>query len=43
MMLGPLQVSYDDRVLAPRSWTLAQAEWGARLWRQTSGGPALEL
>lgn len=37
---GRLRVAYDDRVLAPRSWTMAQAEWAASLW---PGGPVLEL
>ena len=37
---GPLHVSYDDRVLAPRPWTMAQADWAAALW---PGGPVLEL
>lgn len=28
---GPLTIEYDDRVLTPRSWTLAQSEWAAEL------------
>lgn len=38
-----LQIAYDHRVLAPRPWTLAQAEWAADLWRRSAGGPVLEL
>ncbi|MBO0811512.1 MAG: RsmD family RNA methyltransferase [Microlunatus sp.] len=28
---GPLTVAYDDRVLTPRPWTVAQSEWAAEL------------
>lgn len=40
LTVGPLNVEYDHRVLAPRPWTLAQVDWGAALWRE---GPVLEL
>lgn len=30
-VFGPLTVDYDDRVLAPRQWTVAQSEWAAEL------------
>ncbi len=36
---GPVEVAYDDDVLEPRPWTLAQAEWAAEL----PAGPMLEL
>lgn len=38
-----LQISYDDRVLAPRPWTAAQSEWAADLIRTAPPGPVLEL
>lgn len=38
-----LSIAYDERVLAPRPWTLGQATWGARLWSRLGGGPVLEL
>jgi methylase of polypeptide subunit release factors len=38
-----LSIRYDDRVLAPRSWTAAQAEWAAELTRSAPPGPVLEL
>lgn len=28
---GPVEISYDDTVLRPRPWTLAQSEWAAEL------------
>ena len=28
---GPILVDYDERVLMPRQWTLAQSEWAAQL------------
>jgi methylase of polypeptide subunit release factors len=40
---GPLTVSYDDRVLTPRSWTLAQSRWAAELAADAPPGPILEL
>ena len=39
---GPLEIDYDERVLEPRAWTLAQSEWAAELARRTRG-PLLEL
>jgi release factor glutamine methyltransferase len=38
-----LQIRYDDRVLAPRDWTVAQSRWAAELVRATPPGPVLEL
>lgn len=43
MLLDSLEIAYDDTVLAPRPWTLAQAQWGADLWQRGAGGPVLEL
>lgn len=37
---GPIDVAFDDRVLRPRPWTLAQAEWAAEL---SAGATILEL
>ena len=40
---GGLQIEYDDRVLAPRQWTTAQARWMAAVLRRLPDGPVLEL
>lgn len=40
---GPLRIGWDDRVLEPRPWTTAQAEWGADLLAAGPGGDVLEL
>jgi methylase of polypeptide subunit release factors len=40
---GPIVVDYDERVLAPRLWTLMQSEWAAELASHTGPGPILEL
>jgi methylase of polypeptide subunit release factors len=40
---GGLSIRYDERVLEPRSWTTAQAQWAADLLRQSPPGPVLEL
>ncbi len=40
---GPLRISYDDRVLSPRPWTLEQSRWAAKLAREAPEGPLLEL
>lgn len=40
---GPLQISYDDRVLTPRPWTIEQSSWAAELARSAPEGPLLEL
>lgn len=40
---GPLQVTYNEEVLAPRQWTLAQSRWAADLLHTTVAGPILEL
>ena len=43
MTFGPLTIAFDDRVLRPRQWTLAQSEWAADLMVTAPGGPVLEL
>jgi len=40
---GPLQISYDDRVLEPRPWTAAQSRWAAAVAQALGPGPLLEL
>jgi len=40
---GPLIVDYDDRVLTPRPWTLAQSEWAAELVEELAVGLIVEL
>lgn len=36
---GPVRITYDERVLEPRPWTLAQSDWVAEL----PPGPMLEI
>lgn len=43
MPFGPLAISFDERVLRPRPWTLAQATWGAELAEVLPPGPVAEL
>ncbi|GAA2721124.1 methyltransferase [Cellulomonas aerilata] len=43
MDFGPLVVTFDDRVLRPRLWTLLQASWAAELAPALPPGPVLEL
>lgn len=40
---GPIDVDYDDRVLVPRPWTLAQSEWAADVAAGAGPGPLVEL
>jgi release factor glutamine methyltransferase len=40
---GPLRISYDDRVLCPRPWTIEQSRWAAELAREAPEGALLEL
>lgn len=40
---GPLEVAYDERVLEPRPWTLAQSRWAAEVAADAAPGPLLEL
>lgn len=41
--LDGLVIGWDDRVLAPRPWTLAQARWAAELAAEAREGPLAEL
>lgn len=43
MTFGPLSIAFDDRVLRPREWTMAQSEWAAEIMATAPGGPVLEL
>lgn len=47
LRFGPLDITYDERVLAPRPWTLAQSTWAAELLGTAGSaagdGPLLEL
>ncbi|MET0821978.1 MAG: RsmD family RNA methyltransferase [Aeromicrobium sp.] len=38
-----LDIAFDDRVLRPRGWTLAQSQWAAALLASAPPGPVLEL
>lgn len=38
-----IEIAWDPRVLEPRPWTAAQAEWAADLAREAPEGPILEL
>ncbi|KAA1374782.1 methyltransferase [Aeromicrobium fastidiosum] len=40
---GGLTIAFDDRVLRPREWTLAQSTWAAELLVTAPAGPVLEL
>lgn len=43
---GGLRIDYDDTMLPPRPWTLAQSQWGAELLAAVPpapAGPVLEL
>lgn len=40
---GTLKITYDQRVLAPRSWTLAQSYWASEAAAWAPPGPILEL
>lgn len=43
MSFGPLVVRFDDRVLRPRPWTIAQSTWAAELIGDDRLGTLLEL
>lgn len=43
MRFGELDIAYDDRVLVPREWTLAQSDWVGELLLVVPEGDALEL
>lgn len=38
-----LAIEFDDRVLRPRGWTLAQSRWAADVAATAPAGPVLEL
>ncbi|MDQ4114173.1 MAG: class I SAM-dependent methyltransferase [Actinomycetota bacterium] len=40
---GHLDIDFDDRVLTPRTWTVRQSEWAAKLAAELPDGPMLEL
>lgn len=40
---GSLAIAFDERVLRPRPWTLAQSEWAVELAAGAPPGPILEL
>lgn len=40
---GDLSIRFDDRVLRPRDWTVAQATWAAELGDELPQGSLLEL
>ncbi|WP_418061670.1 methyltransferase domain-containing protein [Pimelobacter simplex] len=43
MAFGPLAIEYDETVLRPRRWTVAQGRWAATLLPALPPGPVLEL
>lgn len=43
MEFGPIVVTFHDRVLRPRPWTMLQASWAADLAPGLPPGPVLEL
>lgn len=43
MDFGGLTIAYDDRVLRPREWTVAQSRWAGELLAEAPDGPVLEL
>lgn len=43
MTFGALSIAFDDRVLRPREWTVAQSQWAAELMETAPDGPVLEL
>lgn len=43
MDFGGITIQYDDRVLRPRPWTLAQSRWAAELLEELPEGRVLEL
>lgn len=43
MDFGGLRIAFDDRVLRPRPWTVAQSVWAAEILREGPHGCVLEL
>ena len=40
---GGLRIAFDERVLRPRLWTVAQSQWAAEILHHAPPGPVLEL
>ena len=40
---GELDIEYDERLLTPREWTLAQSDWAGELMPLLPEGPVVEL
>ena len=40
---GPVEIDFDDSVLVPRPWTIAQSTWARRLLDEAPAGDVLEL
>ena len=40
---GGLRIAFDERVLRPRPWTVAQSRWAAEMIEHAPAGPVLEL
>lgn len=43
MTFGSLEISFDDKVLRPRPWTIQQSHWAAEMLATGPDGPVLEL
>ena len=43
MVFGDLTIAFDERVLCPRPWTVAQSAWAEELLATAPPGPVLEL
>ena len=43
MAFGPLQITFDGRVLRPRPWTAEQSKWATEILASAPDGPVLEL
>lgn len=43
MDFGPLSIEFDEAILSPRRWTLAQSEWAIELAQVAPVGDVLEL
>lgn len=43
LRFGSLTITYDDRVLEPRPWTVEQSQWAAEILRGAGQGAVLEL
>lgn len=40
---GGLAIQFDEQVLTPREWTVAQSRWGEKLLREVPEGDVLEV